>query len=77
MTRDPQQPPPAPAAGPAKPGPEEPRSIAASILPQRKRDAARHPPDKLPAEQVQGLNDVAAAEQAAVETGASDDDDGE
>jgi hypothetical protein len=42
------QPPPAPGpeAGPAKPnqpGPQEPKNISASILPQRKRDAAKHP----------------------------------
>jgi hypothetical protein len=53
MPRAPQQPPPAPGpeAGPAKPtapGPTEPPGIAESILPQRERDAARHPPDQEP-----------------------------
>jgi hypothetical protein len=73
MTSDPQQPPPAsgPEAGPAKPsepGPKEPPSIAASILPQSKRDSARHPEGdaQLP-EALRAMDDITAAEQIAVE----------
>jgi hypothetical protein len=61
-----------PEAGPAKPaepGPVEPPGIATSILPERKRDAARHPEgDARPAESQSTADDVAAAEQQAVET---------
>lgn len=69
----PQQPPPAagPEAGPAKPsapGPKEPPGIATAILPERKRDAARHPEgDAQPPEAVRTHDDVIAAEQQAVE----------
>jgi hypothetical protein len=79
MSSRPQQPPPVtgPETGPAKPsapGPPEPESIAASILPQRKRDAARHPDDDArPPEDARELDDVAAAEQGAVESGAGND----
>jgi hypothetical protein len=82
MPRRPQQPPSVtgPEAGPAKPaapGPKEPASIAASILPQRKRDAARHPKDVAdPPEAVKRFDDVAAAEEAAVKTGHAEDDSG-
>ena len=52
MPDQPNPPPPAGpepgAAKPTEPGPEEPQGIAASILPQRKRDAARHPDVPLP-----------------------------
>ncbi len=50
MANQPQQPPPVagPEAGqakPAEPGPNDPPGIAESSLPERKRDAARHPDD--------------------------------
>lgn len=74
MTNSPPQPPPAPGpeAGPAKPaepGPADPPGIAASILPERERDAARHPerdaqpPEALSREALSRLDDTAAAEQ--------------
>jgi hypothetical protein len=78
MPRRPQQPPSVtgPEAGPAKPaapGPREPPSIAASILPQRKRDAARHADDAAePPESVKRFDDMAAAEEAAVKTSQAD-----
>jgi hypothetical protein len=57
------------AAKPSAPGPTEPPSIAASILPQRQEDAARHPEgDARPPEAVTRVDDVTAAEQQAVET---------
>jgi hypothetical protein len=81
MSQDPHQPPPAPGpeAGPAKPaapGPKEPPSIAASILPQRQRDADRHPDAAaVEPEPVERSDDTIAAAQAAVETGRADNDD--
>jgi len=74
MSSQPKQPPPvagpeAGAAKPSAPGPTEPPSIAASILPQRQEDAARHPEgDGRPPEAVSVVDDVTAAEQQAVET---------
>jgi hypothetical protein len=74
MSSPPKQPPPVtgPQAGPAKPaepGPVEPPSIAASILPQRQEDAARHPEGEArPPEAVSLVDDITAAEQQAVET---------
>jgi len=63
-------------AKPAEPGPREPPNIGASILPQRKRDAARHPKVADPVDgPLQQADDVATAEQGAVEAGAADDDD--
>jgi hypothetical protein len=80
MPRTPPQPPSVtgPEAGPAKPsapGPKEPRSIAASIVPQRKRDARRHPRgDNRPPEALRQLDDMAAAAEIAVETSRPDHD---
>ncbi|MGZ3274379.1 MAG: hypothetical protein ACXU82_07120 [Caulobacteraceae bacterium] len=73
------QPPPAPGpeAGPAKPaepGPTDPPSIATTILPQRQRDAARHPTgDAKASELMERKGDVVAAEEIAVETGEDGD----
>ena len=74
MSSQPKQPPPvagpeAGAAKPSAPGPTEPPSIAASILPQRKVDASRHPEGEArPPEAVSQVDDITAAEQQAVET---------
>ena len=74
MTDPPQQQPPVsgPQAGeakPAEPGPKDPPGIAASILPERQRDAARHPEgDTRQPEAARTADDVAAAAQQAVET---------
>lgn len=81
---NPSNPPPSvtgPQAGeakPSQPGPPEPETIAASILPQRQRDAARHPDRPVEAaEAVQRPDDLVAAAQSAVETsqGRDKDDD--
>jgi hypothetical protein len=83
MSRDPDQPPPAPGpeAGPAKPaapGPKEPPSIAKSILPQRQQDAERHDGDAArPPEAVSQSDEVVAAQHAAVETARADRDAGQ
>ena len=57
------------AAKPAEPGPKEPPSIAASILPQRKRDADRHPAvDPTASELMERKGDEVAAEEIAIDT---------
>ena len=75
MTDNPQQPPaaPGPAPGkakPAEPGPVEPPGIATSILPERQRDAARHPEgDARPPDALGDANDVAAGEEQTAQAG--------
>ena len=66
MTDPSPQPPPAPPpeaapVKPAEPGAKDPPGIAASILPERQRDAARHP-------EGDAANDAAVAAQEATET---------
>ena len=70
MANPTQQPPPAPEAAPAKPaepGPKDPPGIAASVLPERQRDASRHPDGPAP-DDAFAADDAAAAAQQAVET---------
>ena len=63
MTSQPQQPPPKPT----ETGPNDPPGIAASILPERQRDASRHPDGHAP-DDAFAADDAAAAAQQAVET---------